>query len=70
MGRLVSEIKHFEELDNTKGKTSEYQMEKIKSNEKNEVDLWIQNFKSIKEVIKNHTIKAQSNGLQELQYNQ
>jgi len=61
MGRLVSEIKHFEELDSTKGKTSEFQMDKMKNNEKNEVDLWIQNFKSIKEVINNHTIKAQDN---------
>ncbi|WP_435788762.1 hypothetical protein [Clostridium sp.] len=61
MGRLVSEIKHFEELDSTKGKTTEYQMDKINNNEKNEVDLWIQSFKSIKDVINNHTIKAQGN---------
>lgn len=61
MGRLVSEIKHFEELDSTKGKTSEFQMDKIKNNEKNEVDQWIQNFKIIKEIINNHTIKAQGN---------
>ncbi|MGH4140075.1 hypothetical protein [Clostridium sp.] len=61
MGRLVSEIKHFEELDSTKGKTSQYQMDKINNNEKNEVDLWIQNYKGINEVINNHTIKAQDN---------
>lgn len=61
MRSLVSEIKPFEELDNTKGKTSEYKMEKIENNEKNEVDKWTQNFKSIKEVIGRHTIRAKEN---------
>jgi len=61
MKGLISEIRPFEELDSAKGKTSEYQMDKIRDNEKKEVEQWIQNFMNIKDVIKKHTIKAQEN---------
>lgn len=56
-----SEIKYLEGIDLSKGKTSEYDMGKIKDNEKNEVTKWIQEYKSIKESIKNHTINAEKN---------
>ena len=61
MKGLISEVKPYEELDPTKGKTSEYLLDKIKGNEKNEVMGWIQNFKAIKDNIKNHTAKAYKN---------
>ncbi|WP_234121272.1 hypothetical protein [Clostridium hydrogenum] len=56
----ISEIKYFE-IDPLKGKTSEYDMNKIKDNEKNEVDKWIEEFKNIAQTIKKHTITAEDN---------
>lgn len=60
INNCISEIKYFE-IDPLKGKTSEYDMNKIKDNEKNEVDKWIQEFKDINGNIKNHIIKAEDN---------
>ncbi|KOF56290.1 hypothetical protein AGR56_05420 [Clostridium sp. DMHC 10] len=60
INNCISEIKYFE-IDPLKGKTSEYDMNKIKDNEKNEVDKWIQDFKNIDQSIKNHTTNAEEN---------
>lgn len=61
INNCISEIKYTEDIDLSKGKTSEYHMGKIKDNEKNEVTKWKQEYNSIKESIKNHTINAEKN---------
>ena len=61
INNCISEIKYLEDIDLSKGKTSEYDMDKIKDNEKNEVTKWIQEYKSVRGSIKNHTINAEKN---------
>ncbi|MBU5591854.1 hypothetical protein KQI89_08755 [Clostridium sp. MSJ-4] len=61
MKGLLAELSPYEEIDPSKGKTSEYLIEKIKENEKNEVEQWKRGFKKIKDAIKTHTDKAQGN---------
>lgn len=61
MKELLAELRPYDEIDVSKGKTSEYLMEKIKENEKNEVEQWKQGFRSIKDAIRKHTDKAQEN---------
>lgn len=61
LSSCISDIKHYDELQPGKGKTSEYLLDKIKGNERNEVDQWVQSYKAAKESIGSHIEKAQRN---------
>jgi hypothetical protein len=61
IGSCISDIKHYDDLQPGKGKTTEFLLDKVKGNEKNEVDQWIQSYKTAKESIRVHTEKAQRN---------
>jgi hypothetical protein len=58
LDNLLNDLVRYEEIDASKGTTSEYLMEKIKGNEKNEVEQWKQGYKKITETIKKHTDEA------------
>lgn len=61
LSSCISDIKPYNELQPSKGKTSEYLLEKIKGNEKNEVDQWLGGYKAVKESIRAHIEKSQRN---------